>query len=112
MIEDCPSCFSEMRVRITGLSVPDIECTECGERFTSWRDWVNLTQLAEVRRKLRRCRRRGRLLRVKAKIFYLTYYGKWLELKIEFWRTIAGMGGATPKQSEALTGIEVEEDDN
>jgi len=112
MIHDCPSCLSNLHVSFEGFSVPDLECDTCGERFRSWRDWVNLTPLVEVRRKLRRCRLRGRWVRIKAEMIYLSYYARWLKIKIEFWRTIAGIGGVTPEQSEALTGIEVEEDDN
>lgn len=65
-----------------------------------------------------RLRRRWRILRLKTakrklrlETTVLKARRKWIDIKIGFWKWVATRRGvATPEQSEALTGIEVEND--
>jgi hypothetical protein len=112
MIEDCPACGHEMQVQLQGLRIPQILCPDCGERFTRFTDWLTLTPLSPILTEWYQAKRRVELVKLRAELYYLKARLKWVKAKIGFWETVAGqMGPPTPEQSEALTGVEVRDDD-
>lgn len=112
MLSDCPLCGHRMQVRLDGLSLPKIQCADCGCEFDRARDWVSHTRLKHVRRTIRKARLRVAQLVCQARLQYLRTKLSLTKARLWFWEIVASSNAqATPRQSERLTGIEVAKDD-
>lgn len=113
MLPDCPACSHEMNVRLEGLSIPAIECPECRAKFDRLRDWVNLTPLVRIRREGRKLRLRTEMVKCRLSLWYLRLSMLVTTIRLRFWEYLGALGEQpTPEQSERLTGIEVNENND